>query len=177
MERRPTGAIAPAAVSQPTAPDQVADALQDYIGSVVNAVHSTLGLQSYVLLTQSEIASMLAYYDNDSVRVVSYDPAFLIDIAKRAGTPWAVVSAVAHEVAHFLAGHATGATGSLSQRELEADQFSGFVLCALGASLPQSQAVLRVLEDGDNSRRPTAAERLAAVERGWRESARVHGAR
>ena len=50
-------------------------------------------------------------------------------------------------------------------------------LCALGASLPQSQAVLRVLEDSANSRRPTGAERLAAVERGWRDSARVHGAR
>ena len=152
--------------------------VDDYIESVIAEVYSMLGLQNRIVVTQqAEFGNMAMTVDNDDNRVLAYDPSFLTELVHETGTAWAVVSALAHEVGHVLAGHSTVATGSLSQQELEADEFSGFIMCDLSASLQESQAAMRALGDIADPRWPALGERLAAIERGWRSSARVHGAR
>jgi hypothetical protein len=52
---------------------------------------------------------------------------------------------------------------------LEADEFSGFVLRKMGASLADAQAAMKMLASQTASRtHPAQHDRLASIERGWR---------
>jgi hypothetical protein len=54
---------------------------------------------------------------------------------------------------------------------LEADEFSGFVLRKMGASLSETQAAIKVLADDYDSRtHPGRNSRLAAINKGWRNA-------
>src|SRR5690606_36946785 len=61
--------------------------------------------------------------------------------------------------------------GSNHADELEADEFSGFVLRKMGASLADAQAAMAVLSDErDSYTHPGRASRLAAINNGWKNA-------
>ena len=68
-------------------------------------------------------------------RYIEYNPSFLSQLRSGAQTNWAVYSVLAHEIGHHLQGHTIQAGGSRPAIELEADEYSGFVLARLGARL------------------------------------------
>jgi hypothetical protein len=107
-------------------------------------------------------------------RVIAYNPAFMAQVARSTGDHnWAPISVMAHEIGHHLSGHTIRRGGSQPPIELEADQFSGFVLHKMGAGLADAQRALRALvpiEGGPTH--PGRGQRLAAVERGWLEACR-----
>jgi hypothetical protein len=106
----------------------------------------------------------------DGQRVILYDPQLIADLEQATDDHWSVVSILAHEVGHHLAGHTLDVDYS-KQYELEADYFSGFVLYKMGAALAEAQSAMGLLRDHPNmSTHPTQAERLAAIETGWREA-------
>ena len=101
-------------------------------------------------------------------RYVLYNPTFINNLVKTTGTEWAAISVLAHEIGHHLNGHTVSARGSQPALELEADEFSGFVLRKMGATLAQAQAAMKTLASATASRtHPGQYDRLASIERGW----------
>lgn len=101
-------------------------------------------------------------------RYVLYNPTFISNLVKTTGTEWAAISVLAHEVGHHLNGHTVTARGSQPALELEADEFSGYVLRKMGASLSQAQAAMKTLASARASRtHPGQYDRLTSIEKGW----------
>jgi len=79
---------------------------------------------------------------------------------------------IAHEVGHHLNGHTIRKGGSTPRLELEADEFAGFVLYKLGASLEQAQEVMKYIATAKaSSTHPSRASRMLAIEHGWDKAA------
>ena len=101
-------------------------------------------------------------------RYVLYNPAFINNLVKTTGTDWAAISVLAHEIGHHLNGHTVTRDGSQPAEELEADEFSGYVLRKLGATLPQAQAAMKTLATASATRtHPAQYDRLTSIENGW----------
>lgn len=104
-------------------------------------------------------------------RYVLYNPTFINNLIKATGTEWAAISVLAHEIGHHLNGHTVTARGSQPDLELEADEFSGFVLRKMGANLPEAQSAMKTLASNRASRtHPAKYDRLTAIEQGWRHA-------
>src|SRR5690606_3988707 len=72
------------------------------------------------------------------------------------------------EVGHHLNGHTLKSGGSNHRIELQADEFSGFVLARMGCSLGDAQAAVnKMLPDEGSATHPANADRLATIEKGW----------
>lgn len=102
-------------------------------------------------------------------RYILINPGYMEYVKNEAGTNWAIAIVLAHEIGHHLSGHTLEKTGSRPEKELEADQYSGYVLNLMGASLREtlnSRAGLRDIEVVTTH--PKRADRLQAIENGWR---------
>lgn len=118
-----------------------------------------------VMAAQVDNAAAVVY---GGKRYVLYNPTFINNLVQRTGNKWAAVSVLAHEIGHHLNGHTVTSGGSQPAIELEADEFSGFVLRKMGASLADAQAAMRVLAAQTASRtHPAQHDRLAYIARGW----------
>ena len=101
-------------------------------------------------------------------RYVLYNPTFINNLIKTTGTEWAAISVLAHEIGHHLNGHTVSARGSQPALELEADEFSGFVLRKMGATLLQAQSAMKTLASATATRtHPGQYDRLTSIEKGW----------
>jgi len=139
----------------------------DRVQRITRAILSTAGLVTGVEVRAASIANAAALLHGDE-RYVLYNPRFLDDVSRRAGTPWAAISVLAHEIGHHLGGHTLDDRSSRPHTELEADQFSGFVLARLGASLDEAQAAMRLMGAWRaNKSHPAGQARLDAIRDGW----------
>ncbi len=119
----------------------------------------------------------------DKIPYIIYDKNFLEKIGsyhsstdKVTITDWAATSILAHEVGHHLNMHTIQFGGSTPELELEADEFSGFVLYSMGATLEQAQSAMNssMINTKGTSTHPPKTERLIAIKKGW-ENARGKG--
>jgi tetratricopeptide (TPR) repeat protein len=116
------------------------------------------------------------------IRYIFYDNKFMKSISAKTGSTWSNISILAHEVGHHVNAHSLDwlaiASGEIQditleekrQQELEADEFSGFVMYKLGASLTQAQLAINTFcNDGDDSysTHPNKTKRLNAIEKGY----------
>jgi hypothetical protein len=82
-------------------------------------------------------------------------------------TDWGAMSILAHEIGHHLQGHTLKTGGSNQSKEIEADEFSGFVMYQMGASLNEAQSAIRQLTtDYDSGTHPPRSQRMGAIKRG-----------
>ena len=101
-------------------------------------------------------------------RYIIYDNDFLENLDAYAGTKWASISVLAHEMGHHYRNHVVDARGSTPPKELEADYFSGYVMAKLGASLNQARAAMeQIASPTGSSSHPGKADRLDAIAQGW----------
>lgn len=101
-------------------------------------------------------------------RYILYNPSFITDLNNTAKDKWSVIALLAHEVGHHLKGHTIHRGGSKPKLELEADEFAGFVLNKLGATVKQSQHVMYFIAKTEASKtHPSRDSRLQAIEKGW----------
>ncbi|MFD1470555.1 membrane-binding protein [Hymenobacter caeli] len=135
---------------------------------IIREITDVVGLQPrFELRATAEVANAAAVVYGGK-RYLLYNPAFLAEVNRAGRTDWAGISILAHEMGHHLNGHTLRAGGSNPADELEADEFSGFVLRKLGASLAQAQAALAAVADEEGSEtHPGRAPRLAAIGKGW----------
>jgi hypothetical protein len=104
-------------------------------------------------------------------RLILYNQTFMDRLTSSAGSDWAAISVLAHEIGHHLSGHTLENGGSRPPSELEADKFSGHVLGRMGASIEQAQeAISRFASAAGSTTHPPRAARLDAIYNGWREA-------
>lgn len=99
---------------------------------------------------------------------IFYNPDFIQNVYADTETDWAAISIMAHEIGHHLSGHTLLDGGSQPEMEIEADEFTGFVLRKMGATLEEAQVAMRRLASPFGSKtHPPREERLSAIEIGW----------
>jgi hypothetical protein len=101
-------------------------------------------------------------------RYIVYDNDFLENLDSYAGTDWASISVLAHEMGHHYYNHVISSSGSTPPKEIEADYFSGYVMARMGASLDQAEAAMNKLgTDQASATHPRKTDRLNAITKGW----------
>lgn len=151
-----------------------ADDTLDKILSVIGAS------KRFVIQECSNINNAIAITYN-GVRYIMYDPKFMNSLSS--SNQWSNMFILAHEVGHHVNGHTVDvlvsngqnrvSLATQRQQELESDEFAGFVLGRLGASLTEASLTINSLannSDDSYSTHPNKSKRLAAVKKGWNES-------
>jgi len=134
---------------------------------VINGIISVIGLRPNFEIREANVPNAAAVVLN-SKRFILYNAEFMDDINSASGTYWAGISILAHEIGHHLNGHTLDKAGSRPDTELEADEFSGFVLNKMGASLTEAQAAMAVAASQKASHsHPAKADRLHSIALGW----------
>ncbi|RYY50990.1 MAG: membrane-binding protein [Chitinophagaceae bacterium] len=135
---------------------------------IIGDIIATVGLQQNFSVMESAAVPNAAAIIFKGKRFIAYNPRFVTDLNTVAGNKWAAVSVLAHEIGHHLNGHTLLSSGSEPPLELEADEFSGFVLRKMGASLAQAQAAMKIAAGYQQSHtHPAQQDRLIAIAKGW----------
>ncbi|QMU31100.1 M48 family metalloprotease [Adhaeribacter radiodurans] len=143
------------------------DGARDIIKEIIDVV----GLKPRFEVRESEEVPNAAAVIYNGQRYILYNPEFVASVNNAVKTDWAAVSILAHEIGHHLNGHTLIRGGSNPADELEADEFSGFVLRKMGATLPQAQAAIAALTDESYSAtHPGRSMRLTAISTGWQNA-------
>ena len=101
-------------------------------------------------------------------KYIIYDNNFLENLDGYAGTKWASISVLAHEMGHHYRNHILDAQGSTPPKEIEADYFSGYVMAKLGAGLNEAKAAMeQIASPRASASHPAKADRLNAIAKGW----------
>ncbi|RED92464.1 tetratricopeptide repeat protein [Marinoscillum furvescens DSM 4134] len=142
----------------------------------IRKILNQLGLQMNFLVVQcSNINNAFAVNlegDIGHIRYIIYDEGFLERIGMKSQTDWASVSILAHEIGHHLNAHTLDGVGSRPEKELDADEFSGFALNRLGATLEEAQAAMQNAGGEKASKtHPARSDRLNAIAHGWTNAA------
>ena len=97
---------------------------------------------------------------------------------------WSNLAILAHEIGHHINGHAlditmyqggvveTKSLENQRKQELEADEFAGFILGRVGASLDDALAFTKVFTEKDDtySTHPSKSKRVNAVKKGYNKA-------
>jgi hypothetical protein len=139
---------------------------------VVKNIMSVIGLRANFELRVANVPNAAAVIIKNK-RYILYNPEFMNTVNSVSGTNWAAISILAHEIGHHLNGHTLGSEGSRPATELEADEFSGFVLRKMGASLKDAQAAMALIASMKGSHtHPAKQLRLSSIETGWANAGR-----
>src|SRR5215204_3057404 len=140
------------------------------IQEMLQAIINVTGLQQNFELKQANVLNIEASISHRE-RYILYNPAFITTINDLTKNKWAVMALLAHEVGHHLNGHTIRKGGSTPELELQADEFAGFIMCKLGATLQQSQNVMYYIAKAKESKtHPAKNSRLLAIEKGWNKA-------
>jgi len=140
--------------------------LQSMLQEIIDAT----GLHTSFELKEADVLNIEASVSHRK-RYISYNPNYINSLNKITKNKWAVMTLLAHEVGHHLNGHTMRKGGSTPELELEADEFAGFILHKLGATLRQSQDVMHYIAKAKASKtHPSKSSRLFAIEKGWNRS-------
>ena len=137
---------------------------------IIQNILSAVGRSANFEIRQANIenAAAVAYAGK---RYVLYNPSFINALDRRTGNQWASISVLAHEVGHHLLGHTVSGQGSQPATELEADEFSGYALRKMGASLEDAEATMKLIaNENASATHPGRSSRLSAIEEGWKSA-------
>lgn len=133
----------------------------------INKLLKHTGLARNFVIKSADVPNAAAVIQG-STRYILYNISFMRRVKDTTKTDWAALSIMAHELGHHLQGHTLQGTGSRPPIELEADEFSGFVMYKMGATLEQAQiAMANISSDQASPTHPAKKSRLAAIDSGW----------
>ena len=148
--------------------------------TALDRILEVVGLsKNFVLAPCSDINNALAV-SFKGVRYILYDPEFMSMLSSDTSN-WTNLFILAHEVGHHVNGHSLDLVlyaGEIvdapelkkkREQELEADEFAGFILAKLGASLIQTTLSVSKLsnEDDTYSTHPKRDKRISAIKIGY----------
>ncbi|RZJ65999.1 MAG: membrane-binding protein [Flavobacterium sp.] len=147
----------------------------DHAKNVINGVISVIGLKPNFEIREANVPNAAAVI-LDNKRYILYNGEFMDQISLASGTYWGGISILAHEIGHHLNGHTLDEGGSRPATELESDEFSGFVLCKMGATLKEAQAAISIAASQKGSHtHPGRQQRLNAIANGWNNAKGQNG--
>jgi len=128
------------------------------------------GLQRGYELKEADVLNIEASISHGK-KYILYNPIYIATLTNITKNNWAAMALLAHEVGHHINGHTRRRGGSKPELELEADEFAGFILQKLGASLEQAQQVMHfIAKTTASSTHPARNSRLLAIEKGWNKA-------
>jgi hypothetical protein len=137
---------------------------RDYINTMLDSINWK---ENFTIQEQNGINNAYATIIRNR-RYIIYDNDFLENLDGYAGTKWASISVLAHEMGHHYRNHVVDNTGSTPPKEIEADYFSGYVMAKLGSTLEEARAAMeQIAAPQASASHPGRAERLSAIARGW----------
>jgi hypothetical protein len=137
---------------------------------VIEQIVGAVGLKPNFEIRAANVPNAAAVILNNK-RYILYNRQFISDINSASKNSWAGISILAHEIGHHLNGHTLSGGGSRPDIELEADEFSGFVLYKLGASLSDAQVAMTIAANLKASHtHPGRQDRLSAIATGWKNA-------
>ncbi len=137
------------------------------VWTVVNEILAVSGLLPNFQVVATEEVGNAAAVVIDGERYLAFNPDWLAEYKSDPNARWQLYGVMAHEVGHHLQGHTITGNGSRPPTELEADEYAGFVLAAMGATLKEAQSLWATLPKEGSVTHPPQHQRFAAVERGW----------
>jgi hypothetical protein len=136
-------------------------------GIAVRELLDTAGLVGNFVVRPANVPNAMASVRMGE-RFIEYNPTFVEQLKTGTSTNWSVYSVLAHEIGHHLQGHTLRAGGSRPDLELEADEYSGFLLAKMGSSLADAQKAMQTFgSDTSSGTHPEKKLRLAAIKKGW----------
>jgi hypothetical protein len=137
----------------------------------VERIVSMSGLrQNFYVMECPNIDNCFAATRNGE-RLIVYDASFMRRVNSMTKTDWGAMSILSHEIGHHLQGHTIKPGGSDPNRELEADEFSGFVMYQMGSSLKDAQsAIWKLTTDYDTGSHPPRRKRMASIKKGYQNA-------
>lgn len=117
--------------------------------NALDRILSVIGASKRFVLQSCDNIDNAVAVSYKGVRYILYDKEFMNSLSS--GNNWSNLFILAHEVGHHINGHSldlvlyatetveAATLASRRQQELEADEFAGFILGKLGASLPQNK--------------------------------------
>ena len=139
------------------------------VSSVVKEILDVAGLAPNFVVRPANVPNASAILRGEQ-RYIEYNPSFVSQIKSGSQTNWAIYSIMAHEIGHHLQGHTVQAGGSRPSIELEADEYSGFILAKLGSNLADAQIAMKTLgSDTSSGSHPSSNTRLKAIKDGWKK--------
>jgi hypothetical protein len=137
---------------------------------IVAGIMDAMGLESNFKIKVANVPNVEAAIKHHE-RYILYNPEFVNKVNEVTKDKWASIFILAHEVGHHLDGHTEAGLRSRPAIELEADQFAGFILCKMGATLEQAQLAMYYISNMASSKtHPGRLDRLAAIETGWNKA-------
>jgi len=157
---------------------------QRYVNDLVFEIAKYGDLQPAFVLCEvigdSVIATSLL---REGERAVVYNQAVFTGLRLSGETSSGALFILAHEVGHHLLGHISiddssyqsnptvSDIGSRShKRELQADEFAGFVLSKMGAALNDASHAVGQVNESPTLTHPSRADRIEAVHTGWKKA-------
>ena len=151
----------------------------DEVEKIIDNILKQLGLHRNFGVLECRGADNCMAYRQGNMQYIIYDPDFLSKVRTMGftesnipggGVDWVALGILAHEIGHLLNQHLMISLSSTPANELQADEFSGFVLAKLGATLAQAQKAMRSpkIPVQASYTHPAKADRLAAIKKGWR---------
>jgi len=142
---------------------------------MLSEIMSVIGLAPNFELKEAKVQNVQASISHRK-RYILYNPEFISWLNNTTNDKWAAITILAHEIGHHLNGHTIRKSGSKPSLELEADEFAGFVLHKLGASLEQAQEVMNYIAKNKASKtHPASYSRMLAIQNGWNRAANNEG--
>lgn len=137
---------------------------------MINRIVAYSGLRQNFNVVASNVPNAAAI-TRSGERYLLYNQEFMSTATQKTHTYWAAISIMAHEIGHHLQGHTLDGSGSRPEKEIEADEYSGFILQKMGASLEEAQAVINIFGSNEGSTtHPPKESRLRAIRAGWTRS-------
>ena len=145
------------------------DSSHTAIANITDDIFQVAGLQANFKLMRTSLienaAAVIISEESNSERYLLYNPSFIKQLDQ--SNIWEVYAIMAHEIGHHLQGHTLTTDDSKPPEELEADEYAGFILASLGATIDESLSLWRSLPAEGSMTHPPRAQRLGAVRRGW----------
>lgn len=154
--------------------------------SALIKILSTVGVSQNFVMKECSNVSNAAAIQVEGIRYIFYNPEWLNSI--NSNYSFGGMFTLAHEVGHHVNGHTVDVVLVVNdivnqknleerrQQELQADEFAGFVLAKLGASLSQTTSVINGVTDDQNdtySTHPSRSKRLLAIEKGYNKAKNI----
>lgn len=137
-------------------------------GQLLREIIEVTGLHSDFELKAADVMNIQASISRRKKREILYNPEYVSWLNKLTRDKWSLTALLAHEVGHHLNGHTIRKGGSSPNVELEADEFAGFVLYKLGATLEDAQKVMNYIAGMEASEtHPGRMARKQAIQKGW----------
>lgn len=135
--------------------------------TIAKEIVEAAGLKPNFIIAEANVPNALAILQQGK-RYILYNPGFVNQLTRVTGTRWAAVSVLAHEIGHHLYNSFAGKPNRTLATELEADQFSGYVLEKMGASLEEAQAAMKILATPyATATHPARSARINSITTGW----------